>query len=132
MRPLAQVPAESTSGLDTYAICEAYCELLRLQSSDVVSALMNATDSLLRTLQMAQLSQPSLSVDGAALRQFVMCAHTQTADCPRHPYALQSRFPFAPNRERACASFRKSNNARREPCMFRAGRSWLEPGATIR
>ena len=34
--------------------------------------MMNATDSLLRTLQMAQLSQPVFVSDGAELRQFVI------------------------------------------------------------
>ena len=63
---------DGTSGLDTEAVTATYCELLRLQSSDIVSALMNATDSLLRTLQVAQLSQPSFVSDGAALRQFVI------------------------------------------------------------
>jgi len=67
-----QVPVDGTSGLDVPAIIQTYCELLRLQSSDIVSALMNATDSLLRTLQVAQLSQPSFVSDGAALRQFVI------------------------------------------------------------
>ena len=67
-----RVPIESTSGLDTQAVSEAYCELLRLQSTEVIAAVMNATDSLLRTLQVAQLSQPSFISDGAALRQFVI------------------------------------------------------------
>lgn len=67
-----QVPVEGTSGLDADAVCVTYCELLRLQSSDIVAALMNATDSLLRTLQVAQLAQPSFVSDGAALRQFVI------------------------------------------------------------
>ena len=67
-----QVPSDGTSGVDTDAVCDTYVELLRLQSSDIVAALVNATDSLLRTLQVAQLSQPSFVSDGAALRQFVI------------------------------------------------------------
>jgi hypothetical protein len=71
------VAAEETSGVDTAAVVDVYWELLRLQSTahehgcNVVAALMNATDSLLRTLQVAQLSQPSFISDGASLRQFV-------------------------------------------------------------
>ena len=67
-----KVAVEDTPGVATDAICATYIELLRLQSSDIVAALMNATDSLLRTLQVAQLSQPSFVSDGAALRQFVI------------------------------------------------------------
>ena len=66
------VPLDATSGLDTDAVVDMYRELLSLQSSQVVAALMNATDSLLRTLQVAQLSQPSFISDGASLRQFVI------------------------------------------------------------
>ena len=67
-----QVPIDGTSGLDTAAICATYYELLRLQSSELVRALMNATDSLLRTLQVAQLAQATFVSDGASLRQFVI------------------------------------------------------------
>ena len=67
-----EVPVESTSGLDTDAIGEAYCELLRLKSSDVIDALMNATKTLLNTMRIAQGSQPTFISDGPALRQLMI------------------------------------------------------------
>lgn len=45
------VPLEATCAVDTAAVGEVYCELLRLQSTEVLSALMNATESLLCKLQ---------------------------------------------------------------------------------
>jgi len=66
------VDADETHSLETAAIGESYCELLRLQSADVLGARMNATESLLCKLQVAQLAQPSFISDGVALRQFVI------------------------------------------------------------
>eukprot|EP00966_Prymnesium_polylepis_P152492 3522360-Prymnesium_polylepis.1 len=56
------------SGVDTLAVAQGYTELLRLQSAEVLAALMNATESLLCKLQVAQQSQPSFVSDGVALR----------------------------------------------------------------
>ncbi|KOO24665.1 ubiquitin-protein ligase e3a isoform 2 [Chrysochromulina tobinii] len=66
------VEVEETHGLETAAIGEAYCEMLRLQSAEVLGALMNATESLLCKLQLAQLAQPTVVSDGTQLRQFVI------------------------------------------------------------
>lgn len=63
------------SGLDTHAIIEMYLKLLQLQSNEVLNALMNATESLLCKLQVAQLAQPSFVADGTAVRQFVVLMH---------------------------------------------------------
>ena len=68
--PLAPPPAPSRP-LDPQ-VEAAYHELLRLQSAEVLAALMNATESLLCKLQVAQLSQPAFVTDGVALRQFLI------------------------------------------------------------
>jgi hypothetical protein len=66
------VDVAETHALETGAVCEAYCELLRLQSAEVLGALMNATEALLCKLQVAQLAQSSFISDDLALRQFVI------------------------------------------------------------
>eukprot|EP00965_Chrysotila_dentata_P062456 2069862-Pleurochrysis_carterae.AAC.1 len=50
------VPEVELIGLDTYAIIESYQSLLRLQSAELILALMNATESLLVKLQVHRLN----------------------------------------------------------------------------
>jgi len=69
------VPLSELSGLDTVAVVETYRALLRLQSVEVLNALMNATESLLCKLQVAQLAQPSFVSEGSAVRQFFILLH---------------------------------------------------------
>ncbi|KAL3914839.1 MAG: hypothetical protein SGPRY_007480 [Prymnesium sp.] len=59
-----RLPVAMLSGVDTDAVVGSYTELLKLQSSEVLCALMNATESLLCKLQVAQQSQPSFVAEG--------------------------------------------------------------------
>jgi len=72
MAAALSVGVDDTAGISTVAVEAAYHELLRLQSAEVLAALMNATESLLCKLQVAQLSQPAFVTDGVALRQFLI------------------------------------------------------------
>ncbi|KAL1525705.1 hypothetical protein AB1Y20_020551 [Prymnesium parvum] len=69
------MPVEAVSGVDTDAVVQGYTELLKLQSNEVLAALMNATESLLCKLQVAQQSQPSFVSSDHSVRQFfiLMC-----------------------------------------------------------
>ena len=71
----SRMPESELSGLDTGAIVESYHALLQLQSNEVLNALMNAAESLLCKLQVAQLAQPSFVADGPSVRQFVVLMH---------------------------------------------------------
>ena len=66
------IKVEETPALETLAVRDMYYELIRLQSAEVLASLMNAIESLLCKLQVAQLAQPSFISDGVALRQFVI------------------------------------------------------------
>ena len=68
----AGAAVEETSGLNVIAVVEFYCEMLRLQSAELIGVLMNATESLLCKLQVAQMATPSYILDGPSLRQFVI------------------------------------------------------------
>lgn len=64
--------SEMVSGVDVAAVVKTYTELLKLQSNEVLAALMNATESLLCKLHVAQQSQPTFITEEAAVNQFII------------------------------------------------------------